>query len=161
MTAITETERSVYSRYAQAAQQAEEALCCAVKYDKNLLAAIPDEIIERDYGCGDPTPYVRAGDTVLDLGSGGGKVCYLAAQIVGPTGRVIGVDCNDEMLSLARRHQAEVARRIGYDVVDFRRGLIQDLRLDLDLLAAELAARPIDSPSRWLEMRSFEETLRR
>jgi SAM-dependent methyltransferase len=161
MTAIVEHERSVYSRYANAARRAEDALCCAVKYDKNLLAAIPDEIIERDYGCGDPTPYVRPGDTVLDLGSGGGKVCYIAAQIVGPAGRVIGVDCNDEMLDLARRHQGEVARRLGYDVVEFRRGLIQDLRLDLDLLAAELAARPVDSPSRWLEMRSREEVLRR
>jgi arsenite methyltransferase len=161
MTAITEHERSVYSRYAEAARQPEVALCCAVRYDKNLLAAIPDEIIERDYGCGDPTPYLRAGDTVVDLGSGGGKVCYIAAQVVGPTGRVIGVDCNDEMLSLARRHKDEVARRLGYDVVEFRRGLIQDLGLDLDLLSAELAARPVDSPSRWLEMRSFEEILRR
>ncbi|HWB11692.1 MAG TPA: methyltransferase domain-containing protein [Pirellulales bacterium] len=158
---VIEHERSVYSRYASAARQAEASLCCAVKYDKNLLAAIPDEIIERDYGCGDPTPYVRAGDTVLDLGSGGGKVCYIAAQLVGPAGRVIGVDCNEEMLSLARRHQGEVGRRLGYDVVEFRRGLIQDLRLDLDLLAAELAARPVDSPSRWLEMRSLEEVLRR
>src|SRR5215469_2694352 len=138
MTAITETERSVYSRYAQAAQQAEEALCCAVKYDKNLLAAIPDEIIERDYGCGVPTPYVRPGDTVLDLGAGGGKVCFITAQIVGAHGRVIGVDCNRDMLALARRHQPAVAERLGYNNVEFRCGLIQDLRLDLDVLAEEL-----------------------
>jgi arsenite methyltransferase len=161
MISTTEHERSVYSRYADAARQVEGQLCCAVAYDQKLLAAIPDEIIERDYGCGDPTPFVRPGETVLDLGAGGGKVCYIAAQIVGPSGRVIGVDCNDEMLALARRHQPEVARRLGYDVVEFRRGLIQDLRLDLDCLADQLARRPVDSPARWLELRSWEELLRR
>ncbi len=45
------------------------------------LEIIPQEILDRDYGCGDPTPYVRAGDTVLDLGSGGGKVCYILSQL--------------------------------------------------------------------------------
>lgn len=160
MPKTTEHERSVYTRYAQAAQRVEGELCCAVQYNRDLLAAIPAEIIERDYGCGDPTPYVRPGDTVLDLGSGGGKVCYIAAQLVGPAGRVIGVDCNDEMLALAGRYRAEVARRLGYDVVEFRRGLIQDLRLDLDLLDEELRRSPIDSAARWLELRSLEETLR-
>ncbi|HET6880189.1 MAG TPA: methyltransferase domain-containing protein [Pirellulales bacterium] len=161
MISTPEQERAVYTRYAQAARRLENELCCAVAYDANYLAAIPDEILQRDYGCGDPTPYVRPGDTVLDLGSGGGKVCYIAAQIVGPSGHVIGVDCNDEMLSLARSHQAEVARRLGFDVVEFRRGLIQDLRLDLDYLADELARRPVDSPARWLELRSLEDALRR
>jgi len=161
MSSATEHEQSVYSRYAQAARQVQDELCCAVPYKSDHLAAIPEEIRQRDYGCGDPTPYVRAGDIVLDLGSGGGKVCYIAAQIVGPTGRVIGVDCNDEMLSLARRYQGEVAHRLGYDIVEFRRGLIQDLSLDLDLLADELAHRPIDSAARWLELRSMEEALRR
>ncbi len=65
---------------------------------------IPDEIIERDYGCGDPTPFVQPGDTVLDLGSGAGKLCYIAAQVTGAKGRVIGIDCNQEVLSLARKH---------------------------------------------------------
>ena len=155
-----EAERSVLARYAAAAQHAEPDLCCPTQYHPEYLAAIPAEILERDYGCGDPTAYVRPGDAVLDLGSGGGKVCYIAAQIVGPNGRVVGVDCNEEMLALARRHQAAVAGRLGYDVVEFRRGLIQDLRLDLDRLAAELARRPIDSPARWLELRSIEESLR-
>ena len=89
------TESSVYERYAAAAQAVEPALCCPVDYSNaSLLSAIPAEIIERDYGCGDPTPYINAGETVLDLGSGGGKLCFIASQIVGSTGRVIGVDCN-------------------------------------------------------------------
>ena len=77
-------ESSVYQRYAAAAQAVEPALCCPVEYSTDLLKVIPQEIIERDYGCGDPTPYVRSGETVLDLGSGGGKLCYIAAQVVGP-----------------------------------------------------------------------------
>src|SRR6266436_4873623 len=101
-------EEAVRERYSAGAHVPEAALCCPVLYDPRYLAAIPAEVLERDYGCGDPTPYVRPGDTVLDLGSGGGKVCFIAAQIVGPQGRVIGVDCNREMLALARRHQSTV-----------------------------------------------------
>ena len=84
---------------------------CAVptSYDPKLLEALPAEVIERDYGCGDPSRHLRHGETVLDLGSGTGKICFLASQIVGPTGRVIGVDMNDDMLDLARRAAPEVA----------------------------------------------------
>ncbi len=73
-------EGAVVERYARAAERAEPALCCPVSYDPALLRVIPDEVIERDYGCGDPSAYVRAGDTVLDLGSGSGKICFIAAQ---------------------------------------------------------------------------------
>lgn len=156
----TTSEESVYRRYAAAAQQREAALCCPVDYNSDLLAAIPDEIVERDYGCGDPTPYAQPGDTVLDLGAGGGKLCYMLAQVVGPQGRVIGVDCNTEMLELARRHQAAVAERIGYANVDFRYGMIQDLRLDLDRLDRELAARPVGDSVGWIALRQIEERLR-
>ena len=139
----------------------EASLCCPVRYDPHYLEAIPAEILERDYGCGDPTRHVRPGETVLDLGSGGGKACYIAAQVVGPEGRVIGVDCNAEMLALARRHQRAVADRLGYANVEFRSGLIQDLRLDLDRLAEELRARPVRTQEDWLELRKLEERLRR
>jgi SAM-dependent methyltransferase len=155
------TEDAVRERYSRGATAVEPALCCPVNYDPRYLGAIPEEVIERDYGCGDPTPYVRPGETVLDLGSGGGKVCFIAAQIVGPEGRVIGVDCNAEMLALARRHAPTVARRLGYHNVEFRCGLIQDLRLDLDLLAGELARSPVSDQQGWLAMRSLEERLRR
>lgn len=155
------TEEVVYQRYAAAAQERVESLCCAVQYSRELLEAIPNEILERDYGCGDPTPYAAPGDVVLDLGSGGGKLCYLLAQVVGPTGRVIGVDCNQEMLSLARRYQPTVAERLGFANVDFRYGMIQDLRLDLELLARELAQKPVRDPAGWLELRQIEERLRR
>ena len=154
-------EMAVHDRYSHGAQVTVQELCCPVNYDPQYLAAIPPEVLERDYGCGDPTEFVRPGDVVLDLGSGGGKICYIAAQLAGPTGRVIGVDCNVEMLSLARRSQAEVAKNLGYSNVDFRCGLIQDLRLDLDLLAQELAVSPIQNQHDWLQLRGREERLRR
>jgi len=154
-------EHSVYHRYAAAAQAREEALCCPVEYAADFLSIIPDEIIERDYGCGDPTPHAREGETVLDLGSGGGKLCYILAQVVGERGRVIGVDCNREMLALARKYQQQVADRLGFSNVDFRYGLIQDLQLDLDLLGRELAQHPVHDPASWLVLRNMEERLRR
>ncbi len=155
-----DVERAVGERYSAAASAAEPTLCCAVPYNQDYLKIVPEEIIERDYGCGDPTPYVRPGDTVLDLGSGGGKVCYIAAQIVGPEGRIIGVDCNKEMLSLARRYRATVAERLGFANVDFRCGMIQDLRLDLDKLSEELACHPVCNQQDWMRFRAVEERLR-
>jgi tRNA A58 N-methylase Trm61 len=59
-----------------------------VSYDRALLKVIPAEILERDYGCGDPLRHVHEGETVLDLGSGSGKACYIISQIVGLKGRV-------------------------------------------------------------------------
>jgi arsenite methyltransferase len=162
MTAPIEfVEDAVRERYGAGAHAVEPALCCPVKYDPKYLAVIPDEVIERDYGCGDPTPYVRPGDTVLDLGAGGGKVCFIAAQVVGSMGRVIGVDCNPEMLALARRNRAEVAKRLGFDNTEFRNGIIQDLRLDMDRLAEDLQSHPITALTDWHRLRSTEERLRR
>lgn len=143
-------ETSVKQRYAAAARRTEAALCCPVDYDRRYLEVIPEEVIARDYGCGDPTRHVRPGETVLDLGSGTGKICFIAAQVVGPTGRVIGVDMTDEMLEVARRNAPVVAERLGYANVEFRKGRIQDLGLDLELLDRELRARPITDAASFL-----------
>ena len=153
-------ETSVAERYSAAAQEQEPALCCPVQYRPKHLEAIPQEIIERDYGCGDPTPYVREGDTVLDLGSGGGKICYIVSQVVGPKGRVIGVDCNRDMIGLARRYREDVAKTIGFANTEFRYGMIQDLALDLELLAEEAHGLRIDGPQNWLDLRQIEQRLR-
>ncbi len=83
-------ESAVRERYAAASQRSEACLCVpADSYEPQYLKVLPQEIIERDYGCGDPSRWVREGEVVLDLGSGGGKVCYICAQKVGPNGRVI------------------------------------------------------------------------
>ena len=148
-------------RYAAAAQVREAALCCPVDYDPQYLAVIPDEVIERDYGCGDPSRYVHEGDTVLDLGAGGGKICFIASQVVGESGRVIGVDMTDEMLDLARRSAPVVADRIGYKNVEFLRGRIQDLALDVDRLDSWLADHPVKSAADLDALESERERLRR
>ncbi len=159
-TKVRDTEAIVEERYSAAAQEREPALCCPVQYESAFLDVIPREIIERDYGCGDPTPYVNEGDVVLDLGAGGGKICYVVAQKVGPTGRVIGVDCNREMLELARKYQAEIATRLGYDNVRFHYGMIQDLRLDLEQLVERTGRRQLDKPEDWIHLRCAEQQLR-
>ncbi|MEZ4216109.1 MAG: methyltransferase domain-containing protein [Myxococcota bacterium] len=139
----TAVEDAVRDRYAAAARVREAALCCPVDYDPRWLAVVPDEVVERDYGCGDPSRFVREGDTVLDLGSGGGKIAFIAQQIAGPSGRVIGVDANPDMLALARRAAPVVADAVGFATTEFRRGRIQDLALDLDRVDAWLAAHPV------------------
>jgi arsenite methyltransferase len=134
---------TVRERYAEGARQRQEDLCCPVDYDARLLQLLPREIVEKDYGCGDPSAYVREGDVVLDLGSGGGKICYMAAQLVGASGRVIGVDMTDDMLVLARKYQAEMAQKLGGDRVRFLKGYIQDLALDVEAMEAWLARHPV------------------
>ncbi|NUN24457.1 MAG: methyltransferase domain-containing protein, partial [Candidatus Jettenia caeni] len=104
------TEQAVRERYSAAAAQKEAALCCPVTYNPKYLEVIPKEVLDRDYGCGDPSQYLAEGETVLDLGSGGGKICFIASQVVGSSGRVIGVDMNDEMLALARKANIEVSK---------------------------------------------------
>ncbi len=154
------TDQCVRERYSAASQVQEPALCCPVVYDQKYLEVIPREIIDRDYGCGDPSPYVGEGDTVVDLGSGGGKLCYIISQQVGATGRVIGVDFNPDMLKLARSYQSQVASKIGYDNIEFRCGRIQDLAIDLERLANELKTLPVHSPEDALHIIQLSEKIR-
>ena len=156
----THLETAVKSRYAAAAKAPEAALCCPVEYNRDLLKIIPQEVIEKDYGCGDPSRYLKPGETVLDLGSGTGKVCFIAAQVVGEKGRVIGIDMTDDMLEVARRNAPIVAERLGFANVEFRKGRIQDLALDLENLDAELRARPITSAAGFLAADELAEELR-
>ena len=138
-----DVEGAVQTRYGAAAQLKEEALCCPIEYDPQFLKILPAEIIERDYGCGDPSAFVKAGETVLDLGSGGGKICYIASQIVGASGKIIGVDTNQEMLALANKYRGEIATKISYANVEFCYGKIQDLKLNLNLVDEYLNTNPI------------------
>lgn len=139
-----DVQTSVLERYSQGAKEREASLCCpVVNYDQGLLALLPQEIIDKDYGCGDPSRYVHPGDVVLDLGSGAGKICYMAAQLVGEGGRVIGVDMNDDMLALARKYQPEMAKKLGGERVQFVKARIEDLALDLETMEEYLAAHPV------------------
>jgi arsenite methyltransferase len=140
---VPDVEQAVAERYSAGAQAVEAALCCPVDYDPRFLEVIPQEVLDRDYGCGDPSAHLDEGETVLDLGSGGGKIAFIASQVVGATGRVIGIDVNDEMLALAESARPEVAEAVGYSNVEFRKGRIQDMRLDVAATEAYLAQHPV------------------
>ncbi|MFN8615775.1 MAG: arsenite methyltransferase [Dehalococcoidia bacterium] len=98
------------------------------------IADLPATVTDVAFGCGNPTAIseLRAGETVLDLGSGGGIDCFLAAKMVGETGRVIGVDMTPEMIALANRNLAKV----GATNVEFRHGQIEALPVGEDTVDA-------------------------
>lgn len=154
-------EAAVLERYGNAAQEVEACLCLPVSYDQGLLKVIPDEIIAKDYGCGDPSRHVRPGETVLDLGSGSGKACYIMSQIVGAKGKVIGIDFNPPMLALARKYQKSIGDRLGYHNVDFRRGKIQDLQTNLDLVDGYLSEHPVRSVADLAKLEEYQAKIRR
>jgi len=133
---------------------------CAPRGDRGE-SGIPQELLDIDYGCGDPSKHVKPGETVLDLGSGSGKICYILAQKVGAEGRVIGVDFNDHMLTLARKYQSEISSKLGYTNVHFRKGRIQNLSLDHERLDQWLRTNPITSANDLTRFEAECERLRR
>jgi len=96
-------------------------------YDSSQTSAIPQEAVLASLGCGNPTALAKlnAGETVLDLGSGGGIDVLLSAKRVGPTGKAYGLDMTDEMLALARENQ----RKAGVENVEFLKGEIENIPL--------------------------------
>ena len=130
---ITQT---VSERYAKAVTTGEE-MCCPTGYNhEDLKTFIPEAVLKVSYGCGTPVGLttVQAGETVLDIGSGGGIDCFDASRRVGPSGRVIGIDMTDEMLSMARLHAPVVASNLGYaqSNVDFRKGFADSMPVEDD-----------------------------
>jgi arsenite methyltransferase len=101
---------------------------CSCGYTPSELSTLPTEVTQSSWGCGDPISLaaLQPGQRVLDLGSGGGLDCLLAAQKVGDAGWVIGVDMTPEMLSLAWRNAAKV----GVHNVEFRYGHIEKLPVE-------------------------------
>lgn len=134
---MTRTDKEIRSavRINYATIALTEASCCSpdepeaagVDYDPADLSDLPDEAI-MGLGCGNPVAMAEIveGETVLDLGSGGGIDVFLAARRVGSSGRVIGVDMTPEMLERAEANAA----RAGLDNVEFRQGLIEDLPVE-------------------------------
>ena len=118
--------------YGRAAEKPQAELCCPTRPDENDLAHIPKEVVERFYGCGSPVTAaaLAPGETVIDLGSGAGIDCFIAAKKVGAQGRVYGIDMTDQMLAVARECQPKVAEVLGYDAVEFRRGYLEQIPLE-------------------------------
>jgi len=94
-------------------------------YSAQEIADLPESVTDMAMGCGNPTAIaeLRPGEVVLDLGSGGGIDCFLAARRVGPQGRVIGLDMTPEMIKLARQN----AKKVGATNVEFRYGEMEDM----------------------------------
>jgi len=113
-----------------ASQARSTTSCCGDNelYNPDLLTELPAEVTNFSLGCGDPITLagLQPGETVLDLGSGGGLDCFLAAKKVGETGKVIGVDMTPEMLNRARN----AALRLGATNVEFRQGYLEDLPVE-------------------------------
>ncbi len=126
------SRRLVREFYESAAQKPEKDLCCPVRPREEDLAHIPKEVIERFYGCGSPVAdaEIQSGETTLDLGSGAGIDVFIAARRVGRTGKAIGVDMTDEMLNVARASQPLVAAKLAYDVVEFRKGFLEQIPVE-------------------------------
>jgi len=119
------------SRTRQCCESSESvAECCPTAerlYSAEELAGLPDSVSDASLGCGSPTAIaeLQPGETVLDLGSGGGIDCFLAAKQVGPEGQAIGLDMTTDMIKLARRN----AKKMGLANVDFRYGEMEDMPL--------------------------------
>ncbi len=141
MVETTETHDQVKEYYGQTLQTKNDLRtpsCCSTEampdYIKAILHDIDDEIQQKFYGCGSPIPLELSGRTVLDLGCGSGRDVYLMSKLVGPQGRVIGVDMTEEQLEVAKKHIDSQTDRFGYSTpnVEFHLGCIENLR-ELDI----------------------------
>lgn len=118
--------------YGAAAETPVAELCCPTRYDDTAIGHIPQDVLDRFYGCGSPmtTAAIEEGEVVVDLGSGAGIDVFIAAKFVGPTGKAIGVDMTGRMLAIAAENQPKVAAALGYDVVEFREGFLEQIPVD-------------------------------
>lgn len=130
--AETPSAAGVKNFYAGAAESPQDSLCCPTKYDAALVAHIPEEVLSRSYGCGSPAleAAVAPADVVVDLGCGAGIDAFIVAKLVGPQGRVVGVDATEEMVNLARQNAETVSVNLGYDVTEFLQGRLEQVPLE-------------------------------
>lgn len=127
--------KEYYGKVLQSNSDLKTTACCTAEsipvHLRDILKLISDEVITKFYGCGSPIPFLDLeGKTVLDLGSGSGRDSYLLSKLVGPKGKVIGVDMTDEQLEVARRNQDYHQKAFGHSTsnVTFIKGYIEDLK---------------------------------
>ncbi|ADH85384.1 radical SAM protein [Desulfurivibrio alkaliphilus] len=120
--------------YAAAARSAQDDIVNPLAPEQGLATYIPEESRRKSYGCGSPVHDAapQPGQVLVDLGSGSGVECFIAARAVGPSGRVFGIDMTDEMLALAEKSKATVVRELGVDNVAFKKGLLEAIPLPDD-----------------------------
>lgn len=129
---VDKPREAVREFYGKAAEEPQKELCCPTSYPKEDIGHIPQDVIDRFYGCGSPMSIadVKTGETVVDLGSGAGIDCFIAAKKVGSSGKVIGVDMTDQMLGVANECRSIVADNLGYDAVEFRKGFLEEIPVE-------------------------------
>ncbi|MEE9532113.1 MAG: methyltransferase domain-containing protein [Syntrophobacteria bacterium] len=131
---VAQDVKKYYGQVLEGNKDLKTSVCCSTdalpRHHKEILKQIDHEILEKFYGCGSPTPLELEGCTVLDLGCGTGRDVFLASRLVGPQGRVIGVDMTEEQLSVALKHVASQTKKFGYENpnVEFKLGYIEDLK---------------------------------
>ena len=129
-----ESIKAYYGKVLQSSNDLKSNACCTAEgmpsQLRPILASLHNEVKDKFYGCGSPIPPLLEGKTVLDLGSGSGRDCYLLSKLVGAHGRVIGVDMTQEQLEIASRHIDYHTKLYGYHQpnVEFHQGYIEDLR---------------------------------
>ncbi len=125
-----------YGKQLQSSDDLKTSACCDISalpsWLKPLIDNIHPEVLSRYYGCGLVCPDLLEGCNVLDLGSGSGRDVYALAQLVGPTGKVVGIDMTDEQLAVAEQHRNWHSEKFGFDNVRFIKGDIERLH-ELDL----------------------------
>jgi len=126
--------KEYYGKILQSKDDLKTSACCAIErmpsYLSKILEKVHPEVTDRFYGCGAPFPLKLKGSTVLDLGSGSGRDCYMLSPLVGEEGSVIGIDMTDEQLLVARKHKKFHQESFGHSKsnVDFKTGYIEDLK---------------------------------
>jgi ubiquinone/menaquinone biosynthesis C-methylase UbiE len=134
MNDVKQSVKDYYGKVLSHQNDLKTSACCSTDAvplrHRKILGEIEPEILDRFYGCGSPIPPSLEGQTVLDLGSGTGRDAYLCSKLVGPDGRVIGVDMTDEQLDVASKYIDPMMTRFGFDRpnVEFRKGYIENLR---------------------------------
>ncbi|MEK9629929.1 MAG: methyltransferase domain-containing protein [Nitrospinota bacterium] len=132
-TEVREDVQEYYGKILKTKNDLQTSACCVADtmpdYLRAYLPNIHEEVQSRFYGCASTFPTGLYGKTVVDLGCGSGRDCYLLAQVVGPEGLVIGVDMTEEQLAVARKHVTYHTNKFNLDKpnVDFRKGWIEDL----------------------------------
>lgn len=126
-----ESVQEYYGKVLQGSSDLQTNACCSPEdmptYVKDVLRTLHDEVLTRYYGCGLVMPLDLKGARILDLGCGAGRDVYALAQLVGPEGRVVGVDMTAEQLEVARAHQGWHAEKFGFTNVEFHHGYIENL----------------------------------
>ena len=161
-TAISESVQNYYGQVLKSSEDLKTSACCTLDsiqlHLRPLLSDIHPEVVARYYGCGTPLPPALEGCTVLDLGCGTGRDCYLLSRLVGESGHVIGVDMTEEQLVVAKTHCDWHAERYGWTKPLSRQ---KNLRLPINFKCTQCRVRYLEFIMKPTEQAHFDELYNR